>query len=230
MKKITILVGVTSAAFMMLTGCGKKNGDTWDDNATSMGSYRRANQRVLWGDVNGSTSLESTESLSMSSPTEEFITLKEEDLKKQFNDLAVAQPKQSPGEEGSFLPAINGFQTPMSSLASVFKTVHFDTDEHVIKKAQDIDTINTIASYLKANQKTYIFVSGHCDQRGPEAYNLALGTRRANSIRSLLVQKGVNPEQVHTVSYGKEHLVDLSSNTSAWAKNRRAEFRIYQQK
>jgi len=230
MKRTTILLGLTSAAFMMFTGCGKKNGDTWDDNTTSMGSYRRAGQRVLWGNNNESDHIAQAEPVNISSAIEEFIPLQEEDLKQQFNDLAVAQPKQSPGEEGSFLPSIDGFQAPAASLAAIFKTVHFDTDEHTIKKAQDLETINKIASYLKSHRKTYIFVSGHCDQRGPEAYNLALGTRRANSIRSLLVQKGVNPEQIHTVSYGKEHLADLSSNSAAWAKNRRAEFRIYQQK
>jgi len=217
MKRTTILLGLTSAAFMMFTGCGKKNGDTWDDNTTSMGSYRRAGQRVLWGNNNESDHIAQADAVNISSASEEFIPLQEEDLKQQFNDLAVAQPKQSPGEEGSFLPSIDGFQAPASSLAA-------------IKKAQDLETINKIASYLKTHRKTYIFVSGHCDQRGPEAYNLALGTRRANSIRSLLVQKGVNPEQIHTVSYGKEHLADLSSNAAAWAKNRRAEFRIYQQK
>jgi peptidoglycan-associated lipoprotein len=166
----------------------------------------------------------------MTSRDEEFIPLKEEDLKQQFSDMVVAQPKFSPGEEGSILPGIEGFSIPTSALAAVFRTIHFNTDEHVVKAEQDLTTINKMASYLKAHPKTYLFVAGHCDQRGPEAYNLALGTRRANTVRSMLVQKGVNPEQIHTVSYGKEHLADSTHTASAWAKNRRAEFRIYQQK
>lgn len=229
MKTSNMWLAVISAALLVLTGCNKKKGDTWDDNNTSMGSYKRAGQRVLWGDSN-STETAQAANASFSVQDEEFIPLKEDDLKQQFSDMAVPQPKNSPGEEGSFLPGIEGFQVPTSALAAVFKTVHFNTDEHVVKNADDIQAINKMASYLKAHPRTYIFVSGHCDQRGPEAYNLALGTRRANSIRSLLVQKGVNPEQIHTISYGKEHLLDSANNSAAWAKNRRAEFRIFQQK
>lgn len=222
-------LAVTSAALLVITGCNKKNGDTWDDNNTSMGSYKRAGQRVLWGDSHA-TETAQADHAAISAQDEEFIPLKEDDLKQQFSDMAVPQPKNSPGEEGSFLPGIDGFQVPTSALAAVFRTVHFNTDEHVVKNADDIQSINKMASYLKAHPKTYLFVSGHCDQRGPEAYNLALGTRRANAVRSLLVQKGVNPEQIHTISYGKEHLLDNANNNAAWAKNRRAEFRIFQQK
>lgn len=230
MKTSYIWLALSSATLLLVTGCGKKNGDTWDDNNTSMGSYKRAGQRVLWGDPNNATDVAQADNIAFAAQDEEFIPLKEDDLKQQFNDMAVAQPKNSPGEEGSFLPGIEGFQIPTSSLAAVFKTVHFNTDEHVVKKEEDIQAINKMAAYLKAHPKTYIFVSGHCDQRGPEAYNLALGTRRSNSVRSMLVQKGVNPEQIHTISYGKEHLLDSSNTSTGWAKNRRAEFRIFQQK
>jgi len=231
MKTSYIWLVLSSATLLLVTGCNKKNGDTWDDNNTSMGSYKRAAQRVLWGDSNSSTTdVAQADTIAFSAQDEEFIPLKEDDLKQQFSDMAVAQPKNSPGEDGSFLPGIDGFQIPTSALAAVFKTVHFNTDEHVVKKEEDLQAINKMAAYLKAHPKTYIFVSGHCDQRGPEAYNLALGTKRSNSVRSMLVQKGVNPEQIHTISYGKEHLLDQSNTASAWSKNRRAEFRIFQQK
>ena len=228
MKTKSLWLAVMSAAFIMLTGCQNNKSDTWDDNSTSMGSYRRAGHRVLWGDNDQNSYSE--EEISFSSQEDEFIPLKDEDLKQQYSEVAIAQPKMSPGEEGSFLPGIEGFKVPTAFLASIFRTIHFGTDEHVIKQQDDVQTLNKVASYLKSNPKTYIFVSGHCDQRGPEAYNLALGTRRANSVRAFLVQKGVSPEQIHTVSYGKEHLLDSSNNNVAWAKNRRAEFKIYQQK
>ncbi|MGE5196373.1 MAG: OmpA family protein, partial [Anaerolineae bacterium] len=89
-------------------------------------------------------------------------------------------------------------------------------------------TIDKIASYLKEHKDTFIFVLGHCDERGPEAYNLALGSRRANTIRSLLVQKGVDLNQIHTISYGKERPIDAGHTPEAWQKNRRAEFKVYQ--
>jgi peptidoglycan-associated lipoprotein len=220
------------AALFMVTGCKKNKNDTWDDNSTSMGSYKRPSQRVLWGSESTSQAKDADMDVAASfdDEEEEFIPLREEDLKQQFSDMAVAQPKHSPGEEGSFLPGIDGFSFPTAALASVFRTVHFNTDEHTIKAADDITSLTKMASYLKGHPRTYIFVSGHCDQRGPEAYNLALGTRRANAVRSFLVQKGVSPEQIHTVSYGKEHLLDSRNITEAWAKNRRAEFKIYEQK
>jgi peptidoglycan-associated lipoprotein len=228
MKKKSLWLVITSISVMLLSGCDKKNSDTWDDNSTSMGSYRRAGQRVLWGQDSNSEIVVS-EDVSTSFD-EDFIPLKDEDLKQHFSDLAIAQPKQSPGEEGSFLPGIDGFKIPTSALSAVFRTIHFGTDEHVIKNQDDMQTLSKVASYLKNHPKTYIFISGHCDQRGPEAYNLALGTRRANSVRAMLVQKGVSPEQIHTVSFGKEHLLDKSNTPMAWSKNRRAEFKIYEQK
>jgi peptidoglycan-associated lipoprotein len=231
MKNSSYWLAALTAAFLITTGCNKKSGDTWDDNTTSMGSYKRPSQRVLWGDSKTQEVTTDDHATAFSEAhEEEFIPLKEEDLKQQFSDMAVAQPKTSPGEEGSYLPGIDGFNIPTASLAAIFKTVHFNTDEHVVKSQDDIAAISKMAAYLKSHPRTYIFVSGHCDQRGPEAYNLALGTRRANTVRSLLVQKGVNPEQIHTVSYGKEHLLDSTNTSSAWAKNRRAEFRIYQQR
>ena len=81
---------------------------------------------------------------------------------------------------------------------------------------------------MKKNPNVYIFVSGHCDERASEAYNLALGTRRANTLRSLLVKKGVNPNHIYTISFGKEMPVDLGHTAEAWSKNRRVEFKIFQ--
>ncbi len=72
-----------------------------------------------------------------------------------------------------------------------------------------------------------MFVEGHTDERGPEAYNLSLGARRANYVRTLLVQKGVDHNQLHTISFGKERPAEMGHNSEAWSKNRRAQFKIY---
>ena len=229
MKNRSLLLIILSTGSLLFTSCQKNQGDTWDANSTSMSSYRRAGHKTLWSEDTGADHY-SDNAIAFATQEEEFIPLNEEDLKEQFSELTVAQPMQSPGEPGSFLPGIEGFKTPTASLAYVFKPIHFSTDDHAIKNHDDLQTINKIAHYLKTNPKTYIFISGHCDQRGPEAYNLALGTKRANNVRALLVQKGVNPEQIHTVSYGKEHLADIANTPTAWAKNRRADFKIYQKK
>lgn len=70
-------------------------------------------------------------------------------------------------------------------------------------------------------------MEGHCDERGPEAYNLALGSRRAHAVRNMLLQQGVHPDQVFTISYGKERPLVMEHHDEGWAQNRRAEFKIY---
>jgi peptidoglycan-associated lipoprotein len=69
-------------------------------------------------------------------------------------------------------------------------------------------------------------VAGHCDERGTDAYNMALGQRRADAAKEFLVNLGVNANQLNTISYGEEQPADPASNEEAWSKNRRAEFSI----
>ena len=187
----------------LLNSCQKNNnGDVWNDS--SMGSYKRAKERVLWGEPNQEeVAVEALSATSFSSPSEDFIALAEEDLKQQFSEATFAQAKHSPGDEGSYLPGIEGFQIPTAALAQVFRVIYFDTDQSSIKHAGQLEPLYEMASYLKSHPNTYIFVEGHCDQRAPEAYNLALGTRRANSVRNFLIEQGVHVDQIHTVSYGK---------------------------
>lgn len=212
---ITLICAMTA---VFVTGCKKNNADgVWDDNSTA-GNYK-GNASSLWGD--GTSDAEF-----FSSSDEDFIGLKDEDLRPQFTDNAIPQPKAAPGEHG--VPTLDKFRTPTGAEASVFKNVFFNTDDHILRGKEYTAIIDRIADYLKSHDNVYLFVAGHCDERAPEAYNLALGTRRANHIRSLLVQKGVDPERIHTVSYGKERPADLGHDQEAWAKNRRGEFRIYQ--
>ncbi len=215
-----------SLTCVLMTGCKSKNnnnGTVWDDNQTK-GNYK-GTASALWNKVTGNTK----EDVSLFGPSEEdFIALNDDDLKKmQFSDGAVPQPKNEPGERGSGIPGIEGFRTPFGELASIFKNVHFNTDDHIIRDKESLALIERAASYLQTNPKLCVFVEGHCDERGPEAYNLSLGSRRANYIRSLLVQKGVDQERIHTISYGKERPLDLSQAPQAWAKNRRAEFKVF---
>lgn len=78
------------------------------------------------------------------------------------------------------------------------------------------------ASWLKRNPQYNLLVEGHCDERGTEQYNLALGDRRANSAKEYLVALGVDANRIRTVSYGEERPFDAGHDETAWAKNRRA--------
>jgi peptidoglycan-associated lipoprotein len=99
--------------------------------------------------------------------------------------------------------------------------VFFATDEYTLD-AEDQDTLRRQAEWLQANQGTSVTVEGHADERGTREYNLALGARRANSMREYLIAQGVSPGRLQAVSYGKERPVALCSDESCWAQNRRA--------
>ena len=101
--------------------------------------------------------------------------------------------------------------------------VFFDTDQSVIRE-DGRQTLNRQAEWLKKYTQYRITIEGHCDERGTREYNLALGERRANSVRDYLVALGVNPARLTTVSYGEERPAVLGSNESAWAQNRRGVF------
>jgi peptidoglycan-associated lipoprotein len=99
--------------------------------------------------------------------------------------------------------------------------VFFDTDQHTLK-AEARAQLERQAEWLKRMPNLNITIEGHCDERHTREYNLALGDRRANSVRSYLVSLGVDGSRIRTISYGKERPMVLGSNPEAWAKNRRA--------
>jgi peptidoglycan-associated lipoprotein len=71
-----------------------------------------------------------------------------------------------------------------------------------------------------------VIIEGHCDERGTNAYNIALGDRRAVSTKVFLLDLGIDANQLSTISYGEERPVDTAQNEEVWAQNRRAHFMI----
>lgn len=107
----------------------------------------------------------------------------------------------------------------------VFKanTVLFDFDRSAIRPGERAK-IEDVANYLKANPANKLLVEGHCDERGTEEYNRALGERRALSIREYLANLGIGADRIRTLSYGEDRPADEGHDEAAWAKNRRGEF------
>ena len=99
--------------------------------------------------------------------------------------------------------------------------VYFETDKHNINSASAF-TLESQANWLKSTPGFQIIIEGHCDERGTREYNLALGERRANSVKEFLVSLGVEPGRVTTISYGKERPSAEASTSESWAENRRA--------
>ena len=103
--------------------------------------------------------------------------------------------------------------------------VYFEFDSSaLLPEAQDV--LKRKAEWLRANPDASIIVEGHCDERGTNEYNLALGDRRAESAKGFLADLGISGFRLTTVSYGEERPVDSGSNEESWAKNRRAHFVI----
>ena len=101
--------------------------------------------------------------------------------------------------------------------------VFFDFDSYSLS-AEARGTLESNAAELKRVTTGNVTIEGHCDERGTQAYNLALGEKRANAAKEFLVAAGVDGSRINTVSYGKERPFDDGHDESAWAKNRRAHF------
>jgi peptidoglycan-associated lipoprotein len=109
--------------------------------------------------------------------------------------------------------------------AFVEENIHFDFDKYDLKpKAMMI--LDEKATYLREHPEVRVLIEGHCDDRGTNEYNLALGDRRANSAKNYLVRSGVAESRITTISYGEEQPLCMEQTESCWWRNRRDQFQI----
>jgi peptidoglycan-associated lipoprotein len=131
-------------------------------------------------------------------------------------------------------PGINATNIPLSEVLNhtnwnenvdQFKadTVHFAFDSSVIRSS-DKSKMAEVADFLKQNPQAAVRVEGNCDERGTEEYNRSLGERRALAAREEIVQLGITPDRVDTLSYGEDKPADSDHNEAAWKQNRRDDF------
>ncbi len=111
------------------------------------------------------------------------------------------------------------------SPTEALKAIHFDFDKYDIRP-DDAKILDGDAKWMKANANYLILIEGHCDERGTNEYNLALGERRAKSTINYLVAQGVQASRMTLISYGKERPLCTEHNEACWAKNRRAHFLV----
>jgi peptidoglycan-associated lipoprotein len=103
--------------------------------------------------------------------------------------------------------------------------IHFDYDKYFIREDAK-PVLEADAAWLKKFKTAKILIEGHCDERGTEDYNLALGDKRAKATFDYLVSLGISAERMKTISYGKSQPLDLGHDETAWQKNRRAQFLV----
>ena len=105
------------------------------------------------------------------------------------------------------------------------ENIHFDFDKYVLTP-QAMMILDDKAAYLREHSEVRVLVEGHCDDRGSNEYNLALGDRRANSAKNYLVKSGVAASRITTISYGEEQPLCRQQNESCWSRNRRGQFSV----
>lgn len=103
--------------------------------------------------------------------------------------------------------------------------IHFDFDKSDIR-TDDAAILDQKIPLLMANRDLRIRISGHCDERGSDEYNLALGNRRATAAKQYLVSRGIDAGRIETASFGEERPIALGHDEDSWWQNRRSEFEI----
>lgn len=103
--------------------------------------------------------------------------------------------------------------------------IHFDLDKSTIRQ-DDMGALDQKVAILQANPALKIRIGGHCDERGSDEYNLALGNRRAQSAKQYLVSHGIDAGRIETQSWGEEKPLAPGHDESAWSQNRRDEFEV----
>jgi peptidoglycan-associated lipoprotein len=141
-----------------------------------------------------------------------------------FPPVAAPAPR-APAPEPTPAPIVAAPAPRPAERRSRLDTIYFEFDRSELRRDARA-TLETNAQYLRANPGARVQIEGHCDERGSVQYNLALGERRAESAREYLESLGVSPGRMSTISYGEERPVDRGQSEEAWAKNRRAEFRV----
>jgi peptidoglycan-associated lipoprotein len=165
------------------------------------------------------------------------ILREQEELKRQLEEQQrrQAQTGQIPGEEQPVIRPITGTAVGETQLKGdpwtqlkepgtllTQRSVYYDFDRYDIRE-EYVPLIEAHSKFLVDNNNLKIVVQGNCDERGSREYNLALGQRRADSVKRAMLLLGVGDKQIETVSFGAEKPVALGQDEESWAKNRRSD-------
>jgi peptidoglycan-associated lipoprotein len=129
--------------------------------------------------------------------------------------------------DASALKRLQEGKSPVTAASSPLKDVFFEYDRYDLT-SDARTTLRANADWLKSNSTTRVEIEGHCDERGTNEYNLALGAKRAQAAREFLSTLGIPADRLSTISYGEEIPVCREQSESCWKQNRRARFVIVQ--
>lgn len=150
-------------------------------------------------------------------PAAQKETVKKEPVEQAKKEMVkeTVEPKEAKLQEGAV--------SAKTEEPSALKDVLFDYDKYSIRDdARPV--LDNVASFLKKNGTINISIEGHCDERGTNEYNLALGEKRAKAAKDYLISLGVMPARLSIITYGEEKPLCTEHNETCWQKNRRAHF------
>ena len=137
----------------------------------------------------------------------------------------IVEQKVDDGAAARRAAAIAAAKAAERAAASGLVRIHFDFDQYVLTAAAKTILANN-ADLLRAAPAIKVLIEGHCDERGSDEYNLALGEKRALATKNYLISLGVAAARMSVISYGEEIPLDPARTKEAWAKNRRAAFKV----
>ena len=140
------------------------------------------------------------------------------------SEEAAVDMSQQQEAKGVDDKSMQGEAVPSHDHMAGMKRVHFDFDQFTLS-SEARQTLSANAKYLNAMSDVKVVIEGHCDERGSDEYNLALGESRALAAKSYLVSLGVSAKRLSVISYGEEKALINAHSEDAWAQNRRAEFK-----
>ena len=145
------------------------------------------------------------------------------------SDINAQDISASSSQEGSIAGASEGkFEDLYTRCTDVnFAPVYFGFDSTVVPQGE-LGKIDAVVQHLTEKTDRVVVIEGNCDERGSNEYNMSLGENRAIVVRNYLVQSGIAADRIQTRSYGAEKPAVDGHDESAWSKNRRGEFAIFQ--
>ena len=129
------------------------------------------------------------------------------------------------GGTGASGNSLEDWKTGHYGASGPLSDIHFAYNEYTIQE-QDGSVLKSNASWLQKYPQTKVQVEGHCDERGSEEYNIALGAKRAQAAKDYLVTLGISGSRISTISYGKELPLCTEHEESCWSQNRRDHFAV----
>ena len=191
------IIALTAA--LPLTGCQKKIDPTVGPSVSSSDSSTSKYTKTVEDDDKGGA------------PDSSGGKITSGDLSGDYKTPDVSTPAVDPDEDARIRMQFN-----TEDIHFAFDSSDLSTEAmSILKKKKD---------YMILHPDASVMIQGHCDERGSNEYNLALGDRRANSARNFLTDLGIDARRIETVSYGEEAPLDPGHNEAAWAANRRAHF------